>query len=140
MTPGDTSVKNGGMALQKPQIVNIVNFIRGYDPRTSDDLAEPVRRQLSLLERHQLKGTFLLQYDALLGTAFTNPLQAADPNRIEIGVWFEIVQPLAEKAGIPWTGRYAWQKVALPIRPATSAGPSRRQEPSCGRRTWRKSK
>lgn len=28
--------------------------------------------------------------------------------------------------------RYAWQKVALPIRPATSAGPSRRQEPSCG--------
>lgn len=36
--------------------------------------------------------------------------------------------------------RYAWQKVALPIRPATSAGPSRRQEPSCGRRTWRKSK
>lgn len=119
MTPGDTSVKNGGMALQKPQIVNIVNFIRGYDPRTSDDLAEPVRRQLSLLERHQLKGTFLLQYDALLGTAFTNPLQAADPNRIEIGVWFEIVQPLAEKAGIPWTGRYAWDWHA---RHAFSAG------------------
>ena len=94
--------------MQKKQVINIINFVRGYDPRTSDDLAEPVRRQLELLERHQLKGTFLLQYDALLQSAFTTPLLQADPDRIEIGVWFEIVQPLAEKAGIPWTGRYAW--------------------------------
>lgn len=42
--------------MQKRQIINIVNFVRGYDPRTSDDLAEPVRRQLALMEQHRLKG------------------------------------------------------------------------------------
>lgn len=105
--------------MQKRQIINIVNFVRGYDPRTSDDLAEPVRRQLALMEQHRLKGTFLLQYDALINPDFTAPLLAADPDRIEVGVWFEIVQPLAEKAGIPWTGRYAWDWHA---RHAFSAG------------------
>ena len=34
-------------------------------------------------------------------------LREADASQ-EIGVWFEVVQPLAEKAGIPWRGRYAW--------------------------------
>ncbi len=26
----------------------------------------------------------------------------------EIGGWFEVVQPLVEKAGLPWRGRHAW--------------------------------
>lgn len=87
--------------------VNIINFIRGIEPREPVDLLEPVREQLALVQQHRLPATWLLQYDALIDPAFTQLLQETDPLQ-EIGVWFEVVQPLAEKAGIVWRGRYAW--------------------------------
>lgn len=92
----------------KRQIVNIVNFIRAVEPRMPMDLMEPVREQIRLMKELGLRGTFLLQYDALIMPEYTEMLKELDPNQFEIGVWFEIVQPLAEKAGIPWTGRFPW--------------------------------
>lgn len=48
-------------------IVNIVNFIRGAEPRRRwIDLVEPVREQIRLMKENHLKGTFLVQYDAML--------------------------------------------------------------------------
>ena len=35
-------------------------------------------------------------------------LKELDPRQFEIGVWFEVVQPLVEKIGLPWRGRYPW--------------------------------
>ncbi|WP_240545886.1 hypothetical protein [Paenibacillus artemisiicola] len=90
-----------------PNRVNIINFIRGFEPRDPIDLVEPVKEQLALVQRHGLPATWLLQYDALINPAFADLLQDADDKQ-EIGVWFEVVQPLAEKAGIPWRGRFAW--------------------------------
>lgn len=87
--------------------VNIINFIRGVEPREPIDLLEPVREQLALVQKHGLRATWLLQYDALINPAFVDLLSEADASQ-EIGVWFEVVQPLAEKAGIPWRGRFAW--------------------------------
>lgn len=88
-------------------IVNIVNFIRGVEPREAIDLVKPVVKQLELLKKHHLPGTFLFQYDALCDTAFTSlfPQKKED---IELGVWLEIVEPMAREAGIAWRGRYAW--------------------------------
>ena len=94
--------------MEKRQIVNIVNFVRGFDPRTEDDLTLPVREQIALMRRHGLKGTFLLQYDALCNPAFADLVRTLEPNQFELGVWLEMVEPLAERAGIPWKGRYAW--------------------------------
>lgn len=95
-----------------PNRVNIINFIRGVEPREPIDLVEPVREQLALVRKHGLPATWLLQYDALIDPAFTDLLlREADASQ-EIGVWFEIVQPLAEKAGIPWRGRHAWDSHA----------------------------
>jgi hypothetical protein len=90
---------------QRPCIVNIINFIRAVEPRESMDLREPVREQLALLEKYSMRGTFLMQYDALLDSAFIDLLRGS-PH--EIGIWLEIVEPLARAAGIPWRGRFPW--------------------------------
>ena len=94
--------------MEKRQIINIINFVRYFDPRTTDDLTEPVREQIRLMKQHNLRGTFLLQYDTLLSDRYIEIFKALDPNQFEMGVWFEVVQPQTESCGIPWTGRWAW--------------------------------
>ena len=97
--------KKGGLTVEKRQIVNIINFIRGCEPRDPVDLVRPVKEQIQLMKEHGLRGTFLLQYDALLDPVYQNMLKELDPRQFEIGVWFEVVQPLVEKIGLPWRGR-----------------------------------
>jgi hypothetical protein len=94
-----------------PCIVNIINFIRAVEPRDpSLDLLAPVLNQLRLLREHGLPGTFLLQYDSLIEPRFLEPLKEAAGEEIELGLWLETMQPLVEKAGLPWRGRpgFSW--------------------------------
>ena len=66
-------------ANSSPRIVNIINFIRQCEPRidwiTEDVLYETVVAQVNIMKRYQLKGTFLLQYDALMDVCllYTSP-------------------------------------------------------------------
>lgn len=92
----------------KKQIVNIINFIRNTEPREDVDLFEPVIEQIKLLEKHNLKGTFLFQYDALVNPEFINLFKDFAPDRFEFGVWLEIVDELCEKAGAKWNGKQSW--------------------------------
>lgn len=92
----------------KRQIINIINFIRASEPRIEINLLEAVQEQVKLLKAYSLKGTFLLQYDALTDTAYTDLLKDIDENQAEIGIWLEVVKPLAEKAGIVWHGGTVW--------------------------------
>ncbi len=94
--------------MKNRQIINIINFIRGCEPREPVDLVRPVREQIKLMTELELSGTFLIQYDALLMPEFVTLLKDLDPEQFELGVWFEVVQPLTEAAGIPWTGRFPW--------------------------------
>ena len=94
--------------MKKRQIVNIINFIRAVEPRMPMDLIEPVREQIALMKRHNLRGTFLVQYDAMLVPEIVSMLKDLDPAQFELGVWHEIVQPEVESVEIPWTGRYPW--------------------------------
>jgi ribosomal protein S18 acetylase RimI-like enzyme len=90
------------------RIVNIVNFIRAVEPRDARlDLVEPVNRQIELITRHGLPATWLLQYDALVQGPYLGLMKRLGPEH-EIGGWFEVVQPLVEKAGLIWRGRYPW--------------------------------
>jgi len=95
----------------KPRIVNIINFIRLLEPRdakiTEDVLYQTVVKQLELMKKYKLGGTFLLQYDALMDSRYQNLLKNL-PKEYEIGAWWEIPQPLVEKAGMKWRGRYPW--------------------------------
>ncbi|SDT68149.1 hypothetical protein SAMN05216490_4872 [Mucilaginibacter mallensis] len=95
-----------------PRIVNIVNFIRDIEPRdpnvTKDVLYQTVVNQIALMKKHHLGGTFLLQYDALIDTRYQKLLKSLPKDSFEIGAWWELPQPLIEKAGIKWRGKYAW--------------------------------
>ena len=87
-------------------IVNIVNFIRGAEPRRRwIDLVEPVREQIRLMKENHLKGTFLVQYDAMLREDILSLLKPLDPEQFELGIWFEMNQPHVEAAGLKWRGR-----------------------------------
>jgi hypothetical protein len=95
-----------------PRIVNIINFIRQTEPRNhevfSDEyLYQTVAEQVKLLKRHQLPGTFLLQYDALINPKYVTLLKELPPES-EVGAWWEITQPHVEAAGLVWRGRFAW--------------------------------
>jgi len=94
--------------MKNRQIVNIINFIRGVEPRVKIDLEGTVREQIALMKKHNLRGTFLLQYDALIMDEYVSMLKELDPAQFELGVWFETVQPQVEKAGLKWTGRFPW--------------------------------
>ena len=95
-----------------PRIVNIVNFIRLLEPRdsaiTEDVLYETVVKQVEILKQYHLKGTFLLQYDALMDSRYQSLLRSLPKDQFEIGAWWEIPQPLVEHAGLKWRGRYPW--------------------------------
>lgn len=96
------------------KVLNIVNFIRGCEPRLEIDLVTPVRKQLELLNKTGLKSTFLFQYDALKRQDISELFVGADKDKIEIGGWFELVREQVEKCGLPWRGRkgYDWDHFA----------------------------
>ena len=91
-------------------IINIINFLREIEPREGLkhlDLVEPVREQIALLRKYELRGTFLLEYDALINPTYIELMKSCE-DICEIGLWLEIVQPLVEKIGETWNGRYQW--------------------------------
>ena len=95
-----------------PKIVNIVNFIRLLEPRdaaiTEDVLYQTVVKQVAIMKKYKLGGTFLLQYDALMDGRYQKLLRGLNKDSFEVGGWWEIPQPLVEKAGMKWRGRYPW--------------------------------
>jgi hypothetical protein len=95
-----------------PKIVNIVNFIRLLEPRdpliTQDVLYQTVVKQVEIMKKNRLGGTFLLQYDALIDPRYQKLLKDLPKGTFEIGAWWELPQPLIEKAGLKWRGRYPW--------------------------------
>ncbi len=91
-------------------IINIVNFIRGAEPRhRSLDLVEPVREQIRLMKECDLPGTFLIQYDAMLREDMVSLLRELPADQFEIGIWFEMNQPHVEAAGLAWRGREGFE-------------------------------
>jgi len=93
---------------EKRQIINIINFIRGLEPREEVDLLGCVKEQIKLIDKYGFKATFLVQYDAMLMPEFTDMLKILDPERYEIGIWYEVVEQLTSACGIEWHGRWAW--------------------------------
>ena len=73
---GDKPVK----PKYKPKIVNIVNFIRLLEPRdpavTQDVLYQTVVKQVEIMNKYKLRGTFLLQYDALMDPRYQKLLKS----------------------------------------------------------------
>jgi hypothetical protein len=75
---------------------------------TQEVLYQTVVQQIRIMRQYKLGGTFLLQYDALIEPKYQKLLRALPVDSFEIGAWWEIPQPLVEKAGLKWRGRYPW--------------------------------
>ena len=109
--PADGRKKNKE-AMDRPRIVNIINFVRLCEPRiesyTEEVLYETVVKQVEMMKKYRLGGTFLLQYDALLDSRYQRLLKGLLADTFEMGPWWEIPQPLVEKAGFQWRGRFPW--------------------------------
>lgn len=90
-------------------VINIVNFIRGWDQRANFDLRESVLKQAKLSEEYKLPATFLYQYDAMVQPEYVDILKDCKAET-ELGVWIECSRVLIEAAGIKWRGRegYEW--------------------------------
>jgi len=104
--------ENSVTKTDHPKIVNIINFIRSLEPRdpavTEDVLYQTVVKQVEMMKKYKLGGTFLLQYDALLDPRYQKLLKSLPHDSFEIGGCWEITQPHVEKAGLKWRGRYPW--------------------------------
>ncbi len=83
--PSDNKKK---VNIDHPKIVNIVNFIRLLEPRdpkiTEDVLYQTVVKQVELMKKYKLGGTFLLQYDALIDPRYQKLLKSLPRNSFEI--------------------------------------------------------
>lgn len=92
-----------------PTVMNIVNFVRGTEPRYPDlDLVEPLREEIRLNTAHHLPNTILMQYDAMLRDDLVITAKSAEPDQTEYGVWFEMCRQQVEACGIRWRGRKGW--------------------------------
>jgi len=95
-----------------PRIVNIINFVRQCEPRidwiTEEVLYRTVVEQINIIKQYNFKATFLLQYDALIDPRYQKLMKELPADKFEVGAWLEIPQPLVEKSGLKWRGRYPW--------------------------------
>ncbi len=95
--------------VRKPRVVmNLVNFVRGCEPRRPMDLVTPLVEQIRCNSQYGVANTILLQYDAMLRDDIMAATATADRSKTEFGVWIEIVKPLCEAVGIKWRGRKDW--------------------------------
>lgn len=94
------------------KIANIMNFVRQIDERfenSTEKLLEFTAEQLRLINEYSLDNTFLLQYDALCDDNFTKLFKREATERTELGLWYEIVEPLASACGIPYNSENGWK-------------------------------
>lgn len=94
------------------KIVNIMNFVRQIDERTensTEHLLEFTTEQLHLVNEYHLENTFLLQYDVLCDSDFVSLFKNETTEKTELGLWYEIVEPLTTACGIPYRSENGWK-------------------------------
>lgn len=88
------------------KITNIMNFVRTFEPRDLEIeamLFDTAKSQLELSVEMELPSTFLLEYDALCDERYVELFRAVKDNpKIELGFWYEVVEPLTSAIGIPY--------------------------------------
>jgi len=90
-------------------IANIINFVRAVEPRekNNDYLPVTLEKELELCNKYNFPSTVLLQYDALIRSEYRDIISKLGQNA-EIGLWFEVVEPMVIDAGLEWRGRFPW--------------------------------
>ena len=84
----------------------IINQVRGATCCGAGSV-DAMRRQLDIAVERELPSTFVIRYDALNDTRYTDVLRSYRdryPTLIQLGAMIEIIPTLAEDAGVPYTG------------------------------------
>lgn len=95
------------------KITNIMNFTRYYEPRNLEvqaKMPQTTRALLNLVNEYKLPATFLIQYDALCNEEYVSIFKSEAGENIELGFWYEVVEPLTSDIGIPYNSArgYKW--------------------------------
>lgn len=94
------------------KVVNIMNFARSYEPRDAvaeSMLCETTVKQLDLVNELGVNATFLLQYDVFSNEEFVKEIKKRAGDNIELGFWYEVVEPLTTACGIPYESERGWK-------------------------------
>lgn len=94
------------------RVVNIMNFVRRIDERKEisyEPMFQTTERELELVNEYGLDNTFLLQYDALIDPNYQKLFKEKATERTELGLWYEIVEPLTTACGMPYNSAYGWK-------------------------------
>lgn len=96
-----------------PCIVNIINFVRGVEPRdngviTTDILYNTVVEQAKELRKCDLTGTYLLMYNALTEPRYQQLMKEEIARGCEVGGWWEICEPQCLDANVLWRASVPW--------------------------------
>ncbi len=94
--------------MKKITLVNIYNFIRMSHKEPSRFIQadfDTVARQMRLLKQYGLPATWALKYDALTDSRYQKLLLEHTDANDEIGAWWEITEPLCQRAGVPFPGK-----------------------------------
>jgi hypothetical protein len=92
--------------------INIMNFARSYEPRSAEtekNLLKTTKEQLDLINEYGVDATFLLQYDVIANEEFVNMIKARAGDNIELGFWYEVVEPLTAACGMPYNSTRGWK-------------------------------
>ena len=92
--------------------INIMNFVRQIDerlPAEADYLYKATAAELALVRECGVENTFLLQYDALCDERFVTLFKENMTEHIELGLWYEIVEPLTSACGMPYRSERGWK-------------------------------
>lgn len=95
------------------KIANIMNFVRSFEPRNpaiEEKMVIATREQLKMVNELHLDATFLIQYDALKDERYLEIFKSAVGDNIELGLWYEIVEPLTTDVGMKYRSKkgYRW--------------------------------
>ena len=94
------------------KIVNIMNFVRQIDERSensTEKLLSLTKYELALVNEYGINNTFLLQYDALCDADFTDLFKREATEKTELGLWYEIVEPLTSACGMEYRSEKGWK-------------------------------
>lgn len=89
-----------------------MNFARSYEPRNKeaeDSLLKTTKEQLDLVNKYGVDATFLLQYDVIANEDFVSTIKERAGENIELGFWYEVVEPLTTACGIPYNSSRGWK-------------------------------
>ena len=111
--------------MKKTVIVNIYNFIRMSHSEPSkfviDDF-ETIQNQLIVAKQFGLPATYALKYDALMDSHYQALLKEYLDENDEISAWWEISEPLCQRAGVTFRGNKVQEEYDDRVNSAYSLG------------------